>query len=242
MEPVTRRDFLGRSLTALGGVAVASMGGVSLSGVAQAATTAIAPGKHVLPPLPYAYDALKGLSQQLVTWHHDKHFAGYVNGRNAVELALAAMDPTAATFDAKDYAGLKKQETFHACGEVLHGVYFTNLGGDGTPAGQSVAAALERDFGSVAKWQNDLKAAATAAGIGWGLTCWDPSCGRLVNFAVESHQLGAVWAAVPVIVLDAWEHAYYHDYGPDKAKYFDVFFTNLHWDRIDACFKAAGGQ
>ena len=85
-------------------------------------------------------------------------------------------------------------------------------------------------------------AAATAAGIGWGITCWDPSCGRLVNFTVESHQLGAVWGAVPIIALDCWEHAFYHDYGPDKGKYLDVFFQNLHWGRIDERFRAAGGQ
>jgi superoxide dismutase, Fe-Mn family len=242
MPPITRREFLGRSLTALGGVALTSLGASAGGGVAQAAVASVALGEHQLPPLPFAYDALKGLSKEVMTWHHDKHFAGYVKGRNAVEVALKAMDPASTTFDAKEYAGLKKQETFHASGEILHEVYFSNLGGDGGPGGQSVVEALRRDFGTLTRWGEDLKAAATAAGIGWGLTCWDPSCGRLVNFVVESHQLGAVWGAVPVVALDAWEHAYYHDYGPDKAKYFDVFLANLHWDRIDARFRAAGGQ
>lgn len=242
MDGLTRREFLGCSLTALGGVAVAGAASVSLGGAALAAVPVIAPGKHQLPPLPFPYDALRGLSKEIMTWHHDKHFAGYVNGRNAVEVALAALDPGASGFDAKEYAGLKKQETFHACGQVLHDVYFTNLGGDGKPAGEAAVAALERDFGSLTRWQSDLRAAATAAGIGWGVTCWDPSCGRLANFVVESHQLGAVWAAVPLVALDAWEHAYYHDYGPDKAKYFDVFFTNLHWGRISDRLQACGGQ
>jgi Fe-Mn family superoxide dismutase len=239
MPDLSRREFLGRSLLAAGGTALASLGVDGL--VRPALAAAVAPGKHELPALPYAYDGLKGLSQQLVTWHHDRHFAGYVKGRNAVETALAAMNPAAADFDLKEYTGLKKQETFHACGQILHEVYFSGLGGNGQPTGQSVATALTRDFGSVERWAADLKAAANAAGIGWGVTCWDPSCARLVNFAVESHQLGAVWGAVPIITLDAWEHAYYHDYGPDKGKYFDVFFTNLHWDRLDARFKAAGG-
>jgi Fe-Mn family superoxide dismutase len=240
MSQMTRREFLGQTMAAVGGGALLSVAGVGLTG--SPAVAATAPGKHELPPLPYAYDALKGLSQQLVTWHHDRHFKGYVDGRNAVETALAAMDPTAAGFDAKEYAGLKKQETFHACGQILHEVYFSNLGGDGQAANQAVVAALARDFGSPEKWLTDLRAAGNAAGIGWGVTCWDPSCGRLINFAVESHQLGAVWGAVPIVALDGWEHAFYHDYGPDKGKYFDVFFQNLHWDRIDARFRAAGGQ
>ncbi len=239
MPRITRREFLGQTLAAVGGGALLSAGGLTL---ARPAAAAVAPGQHVLPPLPYAYNALKGLSEQLVTWHHDRHFKGYVDGRNAVETALAAMDPAAAGFDAKTYAGLKKQETFHACGQILHEVYFSNLGGDGGAGGQAVVAALERDFGSLTKWVADLRAAAIAAGIGWGVTCWDPSCGRLVNFSVESHQLGAVWGAVPVVALDCWEHAFYHDYGPDKGKYLDVFFQNLHWDRINERFQAAGGQ
>jgi len=238
MPQMTRREFLGQTLAAVGGGALLTAGGLSL---ARPAVAAVAPGEHVLPPLPYAYGALTGFSEQLVTWHHDRHFAGYVNGRNAVEKALAALDPAAADFDAREYAGLKKQETFHACGQILHEVYFSNLGGNGAAGGQSVVTALNRDFGSLEKWAADLRAAANAAGIGWGVTCWDPSTGRLLNSVVESHQLGALWGATPIIALDGWEHAYYHDYGPEKNQYFDAFFQNLHWGRINDRYEAAGG-
>lgn len=241
MSGLSRREFLGQSLTALSGAVVLGGGRGAVAEPVLGAAGPVAPGQHRLPPLPYAPGALRGLSEQMVTWHHDRHFAGYINGRNAVATALAALDPTARDFDSKAYKGLKKQEAVHACGAALHTVYFDILGGDGTPGRQDVVAALRRDFGSLARWRADLSAAAHAAGIGWGLTCWDPACRRLINFAVEAHQLGAVWGAVPLIPLDVWEHAYYHDYGPDKARYFDAFFANLHWDRITARFRAAGG-
>jgi len=45
---------------------------------------------HELPPLPYDYDALEpALSEQVLTWHHDTHHQGYVNGLNSAEETLA---------------------------------------------------------------------------------------------------------------------------------------------------------
>ena len=242
MEQMSRWDFLGRSVAAMAGAAVFGLAGSGQADPGPEAGKLVPPGQQEVMPLPYAYDALKGLSQQVVTWHHDTHYAGYVKNRNAIEKALAAMDPQSATFNAGTFAGLKKQETFNTCGQILHEVYFSNLGGDGqADPNLKVAAALQRDFGSLAAWQADLRATAMGAGIGWGVTCWDPSSGRLINFLVELHQMGAIWAAVPIVALDGWEHAFYHDYGPSKNKYFDVFFQNLHWGRIDARFTAASG-
>lgn len=191
MSGLSRREFLGQSLTALSGAVVLGGGRGAVAEPVLGAAGPVAPGQHRLPPLPYAPGALRGLSEQMVTWHHDRHFAGYINGRNAVATALAALDPTARDFDSKAYKGLKKQEAVHACGAALHTVYFDILGGDGTPGRQDVVAALRRDFGSLARWRADLSAAAHAAGIGWGLTCWDPACRRLIHPAhlVEGHNV-----------------------------------------------------
>ncbi|MEF8937484.1 MAG: superoxide dismutase, partial [Halovenus sp.] len=39
-----------------------------------------------LPELPYEYDALEPhISEQVVTWHHDTHHQGYVNGLESAE-------------------------------------------------------------------------------------------------------------------------------------------------------------
>ncbi|MBS8121223.1 superoxide dismutase, partial [Haloferax volcanii] len=45
---------------------------------------------YELDPLPYEYDALEPhISEQVLTWHHDTHHQGYVNGWNAAEETLA---------------------------------------------------------------------------------------------------------------------------------------------------------
>ena len=45
---------------------------------------------HVLPDLPYSYDALEPfISKQIMELHHKKHHQTYVNSLNAAEQAYA---------------------------------------------------------------------------------------------------------------------------------------------------------
>jgi len=55
----------------------------------------------------------------------------------------------------------------------------------------------------------------------------------------DAHNQGGVWGCLPVIVLDVYEHAYFIDYGSDRAKYVDDFFRNLNWDAANAVYEAA---
>lgn len=240
MREMTRREFLATAAV-IGGAGMLGFGS-ALHAQAAVPLAVVPPGNHQQMPLPFEPAALKGISEKQITWHHQRHYAGYITNRNAVEKDLAAMKPGTEGFDARKFGGLKRQETFNACGQILHENYFSVLGGDGQiDAGSVVAAALRRDFGSYQAWQAGLLATANAAGIGWGVTCYDPSSGRLANFLVELHQMGAIWGAVPIVALDGWEHAYYHDHGPDKGKYFDAFFQNLHWGRINEAYRRAAG-
>jgi len=199
------------------------------------------PGQHELPPLPYAYDALKGISEEVVRWHHDRHFGLYVKNRNAIEEKLAATPPGSAAFDAMTFAGLKRAETFNASGMILHGIYFDGLGGDGTADPKlPLVAAITGRFGSVDAWQAEMRAIALGA-TGWALCCLDPSDGQLHNYLCDSHNEGAVWGTGVVMALDVFEHAYYHDYGPDRAAYLDAFFQNVHWARNDARYRPLAG-
>lgn len=239
---MTRRQFLSGAAI-IGGAGLLGLNSSLLAQPAAPQRELVPVGGHKQVQLPFDGGALRGISQEQITLHYSRHYSGYIANRNAIEKDLTAMKPGAEGFDAKKFAGLKRQETFNACGQILHENYFSVLGGDGQMAADSpVAIAISRDFGSPQAWQADLLATATAAGIGWGVTCYDPSSSRLINFLVELHQFGAVWGAVPIVSLDAWEHAYYHDYGPDKGKYFDAFFQNLHWGRINQAYlKATGG-
>lgn len=193
---------------------------------------------HQLKPLPYGYDAIEGvLTKEVVTWHHDKHHAGYVNKRNEIEEKLKTYDKAGANANWSDFGELKRRETFNASGQILHEIYWENLGGNGQwDANSPIAKKITADFGSLDAWKADFKATSTAS-LGWAILCFDPSDGKLHNYLCDFHNNGAVWGAVPVIACDVFEHAYYRTYGPDRGSYIDKFFANLHWSRINARFE-----
>jgi len=182
---------------------------------------------NVVKPLPYAYNALKGISEQQIKYHHDTHYAAYVNNLNKIEQQLADM---AAKGDFSAIRGLKLNESFNTSGMISHEIYFESLGGDGAITGQ-IAEKIKQDFGSFESWKAEFLGMARAA-RGWALLCY--LNGKLHNYAVDYHDIGAIWGARVLLALDVWEHAYYLDYGPDKEKYFDAFFKNINWNKVSA--------
>jgi Fe-Mn family superoxide dismutase len=120
-----------------------------------------------LPPLPYDYDSLEpSISEQVMTWHHDTHHQGYVNGLESAEETLAE------NRDAGDFGGSAaaiRNVTHNGSGHYLHTLFWENMSpnGGGEPEGD-LAAAIEEDFGSYEGWKGEFKAAAGAAG-GWAL-------------------------------------------------------------------------
>jgi Fe-Mn family superoxide dismutase len=186
-------------------------------------------------PLPFSYDALRGISEQTNKYHHDTHYGGYVNKRNEIEKGLESVDRSLANANYSEFAALKRHETFNANGQILHEIYWEILGGRGRPEGMIVER-LKRDFGSFEKWREDFIACAKIA-LGWAILCWDHSDGRLRNFTGDTHNQGGVWGAIPLIPIDCFEHAYYHDHGPNRAAYINAFLENIDWTKVDARYQ-----
>jgi len=232
MSSLDRRQFV--SAVGVGAAGVLTGGQAALGQAGAQASV------HQVKPLAFAPDALRGISAQVVNLHHGKHYAAYVTKRNEIDAQLAKLNPGGPDFDARVYAGIKRDEAFNASGMILHEVYFDNLGGDGKPGDGPVEAAIKECFGSLEQWVATMKAIGGAA-TGWALLCLDPSDSRPHAYLVDQHQFGAVWGAVPVVALDVFEHAYYLDYQSDRPKYMGVFFDNLHWGRINERYRAAAG-
>ncbi|WP_459190657.1 superoxide dismutase, partial [Halosimplex sp. J119] len=170
-----------------------------------------------LPPLPYDYDALEPhVSEQVLTWHHDTHHQGYVNGLASAEETLADARESG---DYSSTAGALGNVTHNGSGHYLHTLFWDNMSpnGGGEPEGD-LADRIEEDFGSYEGWKGEFEAAASAAG-GWALLVYDPVAKQLRNVAVDKHDQGALWGAHPILALDVWEHSYYYDYGPDRGSF-----------------------
>jgi superoxide dismutase, Fe-Mn family len=194
---------------------------------------------YTLPDLAYDPAALEPhISAGIVALHHGKHHAAYVAGANtALEKLAAARE--ANQFDA--IVGLEKSLAFNLSGHVMHTLYWSNLSptGGGEPTGP-LAEAIGTDFGSFAAFHGHLSAAvATVQGSGWGLLTFDPLGKRLVVEQVEVHHNSSVVGGVPLLAIDAWEHAYYLQYENRRPDYVKAIWNLINWDDVSARYAAA---
>jgi len=183
-----------------------------------------------LPPLPYDYDALEpSLSEQVLTWHHDTHHQGYVNGLDDAEKTLAENRESG---DFGSSGAAIRNVTHNGCGHYLHTTFWENMSqdGGGKPDGE-LADRIEEDFGSYEGWKGEFEAAAKNAS-GWALLIYDPVAKQLRNLVVDKHDQGALWGSHPVLALDVWEHSYYYDYGPSRGEFIDAFFDVVDWNDV----------
>jgi len=49
----------------------------------------------------------------------------------------------------------------------------------------------------------------------------------------SGHHTQVLTTALPLLVMDMYEHAYPMDYGAAAAKYIDAFFANIQWDEVN---------
>lgn len=194
---------------------------------------------YVLPDLAYDYAALEPhLSARIVELHHSKHHQAYVDGANAVTEKLAT---ARATGDYASLVGLEKTLAFHVSGHVLHSIYWTNLSSDGggEPDG-ALAEAIGVHFGDFAAFKAQMTQAAVGVqGSGWSSLSWDPLGGRLVVEQIENHQHNTVQGATPLLVVDAWEHAYYLQYENRRADYAGAIWNIVNWPDVAKRFAVA---
>jgi Fe-Mn family superoxide dismutase len=196
---------------------------------------------YTLPDLPYDYGALEPhVSGKIMQLHHDKHHRAYVAGAND---ALDGLAEARAKNDFSKIATLERALAFNASGHILHSLFWQNLApkAGGQPTG-ALAEQLARDFGDFARFRGQLVgAAATIMGSGWAALVWDPVGKRLLTTQIHDHQSQITQGGIPILVLDAWEHAYYLQYGPDKKSYFEAIWNIWNWADAGRRFEAVRG-
>lgn len=192
-------------------------------------------GKHILPPLPYAYDALEPyISEETLRFHHDKHHRAYVNGLNDAEEKLVK---ARASGDYESIPELNRLVEFNWGGHHLHDIYWKSLSPNRQTPSPALREAIAADFGSWEAFREQLKVSTVKVrGSGWGVLVLSPSGLRIAT--VMNHENGVLWDSTVLLPVDAWEHAYYLDYQDLRADYFDAVFDNLiNWrfveDRLD---------
>ena len=194
---------------------------------------------YTLPDLPYDYGALEPhYSARILELHHDKHHAAYVKGLNDTMDQLAE---ARAKGDFSSIVGLEKSHAFNLSGHVLHSMFWTNLApdGGGKPEGD-LASAIDEHFGSFDAFRNQLtQSAATVQGSGWGALTWEPLGERLFIEQIYDHQGNVGQGGTPLLVIDAWEHAYYLQYENRRADYVHAIWNVVNWADVADRFARA---
>ena len=232
---IHRRDLLVRG--AAGGAALLSAHMAAAAPDSRATRPRIAPGvaKHTAVPLPFKPGSLTGISEKMITYHHDRNYGGAVKNLNNIEADLAGLKPTSPGYLV---AGLRERELLFANSITLHEHYFANLGGSGKRSG-ALDARLATDSGA-ATWESAFHSDALAlgGGSGWVVLAFNLNDGGL-RIAQANNHTQTLAFGVPLLVLDMYEHAYAMDYGPDHAAYVEAFFKNVAWDVVEARYDRA---
>lgn len=197
---------------------------------------------YVLPDMPYDYGALEpAITGEILELHHSKHHAAYVQGANDT---LDRLAETRSTGDFSALVGLEKTFAFNLSGHVLHTIFWQNLspeGGD-RPDGE-LSAAIDEHFGSFEAFGKQLSSAtATVQGSGWGVLAWEPLSRRLVVEQVYDHHGNIGMNTTPLLVFDAWEHAYYLQYRNVRPDYVQKLWSLVNWSDVTRRFDEARGK
>ncbi len=178
---------------------------------------------------------MPGFSEDLMQMHF-KLYQGYVKTTNALIAQLKSLENSgqARSFE---YGALKRRLGWEFDGMRLHELYFGNLGGNGKPSAAPVLMrALIAQYGSYQKWKSAFVATGLIRGIGWAALYIDPEDGRLVNTWINEHDTGHLATGSILLVMDVFEHAFMPQFGLNKEKYVEVFFSNVDWDVAEERF------
>jgi superoxide dismutase, Fe-Mn family len=195
--------------------------------------------KYILPDLGFDYGALEPhISGRSMELHYSRHHAAYVKNTNDA-LEQLAEARSKANYDRIAY--LERALAFNLSGHILHSVFWQCLmpKGGGRPAG-TLARQIDADFGSFDGFRRQMTAVAgSIMGSGWAALIWEPFGERLMVTQIYDHQSNLAQAGVPLMVIDAWEHAHYLQYENRKSEFFDALWNVWHWADIARRFEAA---
>jgi superoxide dismutase, Fe-Mn family len=195
---------------------------------------------HVLPQLPYAYDALEPhIDARTMEIHHTKHHQTYVNNLNAAiekapEIGGRALDELLLGISRIPEA-VRTAVRNNGGGHWNHTLFWQLMGpkAGGEPSG-GLADAIRRGFGDFAKFKEQFGAAAAARfGSGW---VWLVRDGDRLTITSTPNQDNPLMDGRPardiLLGLDVWEHAYYLKYQNRRPDYVAAWWNVVNWPAV----------
>ena len=188
-------------------------------------------GNFIHQPLPYNTDHLEPyMDEETLHIHHTFHHGVAVKGANKdIEMIKSVMN--SGDFTLADH--WTKKLSFHLSSHILHSIFWTNLANKKSQPTGDLLKRIEKDFGSTNKMQGMIaKISKSIEGSGWGILAYQPYSDNLVVLQCENHHKLTVWGAVPLLVIDVWEHAYYLKYKNKRGDFVDALMNIINWYNV----------
>lgn len=163
---------------------------------------------------------------------HMRLYEGYIKKMNEIDALLkgdSGFNDANSTYS--KYRGIKRGETFALNGVILHEYYFENIGSTDNMPDDNIKDYIGKDFGGFDNWRKHFIATAKAS-RGWAVLCYDYRSKSLRNCSLDAHDVGMFVLAVPLLVLDMYEHAYFLQYADNKVEYINNFMKNIDWSVV----------
>ena len=187
----------------------------------------------VLPPLPYAENALEPvISAKTLSFHYGKHHKAYVDNLNKLiagtEYATLSLEKIITSTAGKP----EKAAIFNnAAQNWNHTFYWNSMSpkGGGEPS-VALRSKIEAAFGSVDACKQELASTAVSQfGSGWAWLVLEGDKLKVVKTA--NADMPMPMGLKPVLVIDVWEHAYYLDYQNRRVDYANAVLDKLiNWE------------
>jgi Fe-Mn family superoxide dismutase len=199
---------------------------------------------HVLPPLPYATDALEPyIDKMTMEIHHGKHHGGYVNNLNKAleghsDLQSLSIDQLLAGLDRVPEA-IRTAVRNNGGGHWNHSLFWKIMkkGGGGEPSG-ALADEIKSSFGSFADFKTKFAAAGAGRfGSGWAWVILKD--GKLTIDSTPNQDNPLMSGQKAIMGLDVWEHAYYLKYQNRRPDYIEAWWNVVNWEQVASNYAAA---
>lgn len=194
-----------------------------------------------LPKLEWQYDALEPyISGKINEIHHSRHHQAYVDGyNNSFQLLIEAK----VNGDLKKVVELQNAIKFFAGGHINHVLFWKSLspvsqeGGKHPSDNSALGKQIKSQFGTIDNLISIMNSKlASIQGSGWCFLVKNPELGSVLEVITTANQDTVSSPHIPILAIDAWEHAYYLQYQNKKLDYFKAIWNVINWKEAERAF------
>jgi superoxide dismutase, Fe-Mn family len=203
-----------------------------------------AAGPFKLEPLGYPANSFEPhIDAKTMEIHHGRHHAAYVNNLNNIakdhgqlaRMPLEEMLEKLGELPETIRTGVRNNGGGHA----NHTMFWQIMGKDGGQPEGDLKTAIERDFESIQKLQEQFNAAGLRVfGSGWVFVTAARN-GKLAIVARPNQDTPLMDGGRVLFGNDVWEHAYYLTYQNRRGDYLKAWWNVVNWRKVGERYAAA---